>query len=210
MPASSEWKAAQQSARDGLEAAKVDHAHYEQELFKSKQELDAAYAEAREMEDEAKQRVAEARLSLQEVKESCRELKKNAKDELEDARRRAEPTERRLAESRATYNTINNSKPEFVGTWDRMRSGRPLDPRLTKVPISPEAERVATQLRHNLELHKQGRHDETPASGRGVTRPSELQRLRREATEMGNNSMTADLDAELAALERMNAQGDPG
>ena len=62
---------------------------------------------------------------------------------------------------------------------------------------------------HNLDLRKQGRHHETPASSSGATRPSELQRLRREAAEMGNNSMTADLDGELAALERMNAQGDP-
>ena len=126
MPASSEWRAAQQAANDELETAKATYSPYEQEIFKAKQDLDEAYVEAREMEDEAKQRVIEARQSLMEVKESCRELKKNAKDELEDARRRSEPAERRLAEARAVYNTINNSKPEFVGTWDRVRSGKPL------------------------------------------------------------------------------------
>ena len=91
-----------------------------------------------------------------------------------------------------------------------MRSGRPLDPRLTKVPVSPEAAQIATQLQHNLELRKQGRQHETPANVSGATRSSELQRLRREAAEVGNNSMTADLDAELAALERMNARENTG
>ena len=222
MPVSSEWKSAWQAALDEMAAAKEAHTHFERAVVESKQGLSNARREARDIErdarDESKRLIADireraraeeadARQMVADAKEAAKDLLQSATDQLEDAQRNAGPTAQRIVDATAAYTKINYSKPQFTGSWDAAKAAGAFENARLAAPTGRSALRgrrgyrgasEEQQLRRNAELHQQ-----REASGAAARdHEADLEWLRSTSANSEDSSLTDDLDAELAALQR--------
>ena len=149
---------------------------------------------------------ADARQMQADAQESAKDLTQRATDELEDAHRRAEHTTQRLDEATAAYTKINYSKPQFAGSWDAAKgAGAFANARLAApTPGTARSGRGyrgvsdEQQMRRNTELHRK-RQDSGVAAR---DHEADLEWLRAASADSEDSSLTDDLDAELAALQR--------